>query len=121
MIETLIQKLRFVALGFKLMVAPTVKGNRMRELICSSHRIFPVQSVLFGVVLAEGNLFVSYFLRAVSFIDKSVTVFFLTQFAMIKYFYSEPSELQPAIASNNSLYARGVNNAHYIPRLNFYF
>lgn len=106
--DALIQALGFVALGFNLLAASTVNDNRMRALICLSCLTFSVHFTLLGAVVAGLNLFVNSFRALVSLKFKGVKVFFIffvVQIAMSCYFYSEPRDLLPAIASIISCYA----------------
>ncbi|MGD8117015.1 YgjV family protein [Vibrio sp. TRT 29B02] len=106
--ETLIQSLGFVALGFNLMAASTVNDNHMRALICLSCLTFSVHFTLLGAVVAGLNLFVNSFRALVSVRYKGIKVFFvflIAQIAMSIYFYSEPRDLLPAVASMISCYA----------------
>jgi hypothetical protein len=106
--DTLIQALGFVALGFNLMAASTVNDNRMRALICLSCLTFSLHFTLLGAVVAGLNLFVNSFRALISLKFKGgkvFAIFFVVQIAMSIYFYSEPRDLLPAIASIISCYA----------------
>ncbi|MBB1465585.1 YgjV family protein [Vibrio sp. SG41-7] len=106
--ELLIQALGFVALGFNLMATSTVNDNRMRALICLSCLIFSIHFTLLGALVAGLNLFVNSFRALVSLKFKGLKVFgifFVVQIVISIYFYSEPRDLLPAIASTISCYA----------------
>lgn len=106
--ETLVQALGFVALGLNLCASSTVNDNRMRGIICLSCLIFAVHYSLLGALVAGLNLFVNSFRALVSVKYKGLHVFILfliVQIGMSAYFYSEPRDLLPAIASILSCYA----------------
>ncbi|WP_332057991.1 YgjV family protein [Vibrio taketomensis] len=106
--ETLVQALGFVALGLNLCVSSTINDNRMRALICLSCLTFAVHYTLLGALVAGLNLFVNSFRALVSVKYKGYHVFCLfliVQIGMSIYFYSEPRDLLPAIASCISCYA----------------
>lgn len=106
--NTMIQALGFLALGFNLLGASTVNDNRMRAFLCLSCLTFSVHFTLLGALVAGLNLFVNSFRALVSLKYKGTKVFFIffaIQIAMSIYFYSEPRDLLPAIASTISCYA----------------
>ncbi|ANU38692.1 YgjV family protein [Vibrio scophthalmi] len=106
--ETLVQALGFLALGLNLCASSTTNDNRMRAIICLSCLTFAVHYSLLGALVAGLNLFVNSFRALVSVKYKGQKVFFLflaIQIGMSIYFYSEPRDLLPAIASIISCYA----------------
>ncbi|RJX69488.1 YgjV family protein [Vibrio sinensis] len=106
--ETLVQALGFVALGLNLCASSTTNDNRMRAIICLSCLVFAIHYSLLGALVAGLNLFVNSFRALVSVKYKGRHVFFLfliVQIGMSIYFYSEPRDLLPAIASIISCYA----------------
>lgn len=106
--EVLIQSLGFVALGVNILAASTVNDNRMRSLICVSCLIFSIHFTLLGAVVTGFNLFVNSFRALVSVKFKGVKVFlifFVIQVLISIYFYSEPRDLLPTMASIISCYA----------------
>ncbi|HAS6348420.1 TPA: YgjV family protein [Vibrio vulnificus] len=106
--ESLVQALGFVALCLNLFASSTTNDNRMRAIICLSCLTFSIHYALLGAVVAGLNLLVNSFRALVSVKYKGLEVFYLflaVQIAMSVYFYSEPRDVLPAIASIISCYA----------------
>ncbi|HAS61575.1 MAG TPA: YgjV family protein [Vibrio sp.] len=106
--ETLVQALGFVALGLNLFASSTINDNRMRSIICLSCLTFSIHYTLLGALVAGLNLFVNSFRALVSVRYKGLKVFYLflvIQIGISLYFYSEPRDVLPAIASIISCYA----------------
>ncbi|NOI65092.1 YgjV family protein [Vibrio sp. 99-8-1] len=103
-----IQALGFLAFGFNILAASTTNDNRMRAIICLSCLTFSIHYTLLGAFVAGMNLFVNSFRAFVSLRFKGTKVFFVfvvIQLVMSAYFYSEPRDVLPAIASLFSCYA----------------
>lgn len=106
--EYSIQALGFLAFGINLFAVSTVSDNRMRALICLSCLTFSVHYTLMGAFVAGLNLFVNSIRAFVSLKFKGVKLFFIflvIQISMSVYFYTEPRDILPAVASSLSCYA----------------
>ncbi len=106
--DTMVQSLGFLALGFNLLAASTTNDNRMRCLLCLSCLTFSIHFTLLGALVAGLNLFINSFRALVSVRFKGIKIFilfFIVQIWMSIYFYSEPRDFLPAIASLISCYA----------------
>ncbi|WP_413112000.1 YgjV family protein [Thaumasiovibrio sp. DFM-14] len=106
--EVWIQSLGFVALGFNILAGSTTHDNRMRALICCSCITFSIHYMLLGAVVAGINFGISAFRALCSIKFQGYKPFFcfaLIQLSMSLFFFQEPRDLLPAVASLFGCYA----------------
>lgn len=103
-----IQALGFVAFAINIVASSSVDDRRIRTLLCLSCLTFSVHFSLMGAYVAALNLLVNSFRAFVSLRytgTKVFVLFVLVQAVMSIAFYSQPTDLLPAMASLISCYA----------------